>query len=374
MKILVIASSTGNTAPGKVFSKYLSLMEKDKCVDIDVISNDSSVNATYMKLKKIHPRIKKISVSYFGCDIFDYFQAKEYMKKMEKRYDIVFSMMSANHFFPLYFGYFYKKKFKDVQWINYSVDAIPAPEGWGLSKSYSDGLIRMIKKFLINVDHLYFSNQVMLSYQLELLGNCFNGKSGVLYTLPHHDYIELLPKQNKRPFTLLYTGGIYQARRVDQLLLALEKLVLEGIDIQLNFVGTNPAAVDLSIISEKASSKIKFFGYATDLLPFYQEADLLIDIDAAIENDVFISSKFFNYLMINRNILCITSQDSPTMQLVKEKNLSGIFFSTHYSDEIANKLSSVIGNSIAINHRKNEFSFEENTLKILDIERLNESI
>lgn len=355
MKILVIASSTGNTAPGKVFSKYLSLMEKDECVDIDVVSNDSSVNATYMKLKKIHPRIKKISVSYFGCDIFDYFQAKEYMKKMEKRYDIVFSMMSANHFFPLYFGYFYKKKFKDVQWINYSVDAIPAPEGWGLSKSYSKGLIRMIKKFLVNVDHLYFSNQVMLSYQLELLGNCFNGKSGVLYTLPHHDYIELLPKQNKRPFTLLYTGGIYQARRVDQLLLALEKLVLEGIDIQLNFVGTNPAAVDLSIISEKASSKIKFFGYTTDLLPFYQEADLLIDIDAAIENDVFISSKFFNYLSINRDILCITGSNSPIRQLVQEHKLLNIYFSKHLSEDIEFQIRKIVFNDCSYGNERNSF-------------------
>lgn len=351
MKILVIASSTANTAPGKVFSKYLSLMEKDECIDIDVVSNDSSVNATYMKLKKIHPRIKKISISCFGCDIFDYFQAKEYMKKMEKRYDIVFSMMSANHFFPLYFGYFYKKKFKDVQWINYSVDAIPAPEGWGLSKSYSNGLIRMIKKFLINVDHLYFSNQVMLSYQLALLGNCFDGESGVLYTLPHQDYIELLPKQNKRPFTLLYTGGIYQARRVDQLLLALEKLVLEGIDIQLNFVGTNPAAVDLNIISEKASSKIKIFGYTTDLLPFYQEADLLVDIDAEIENDVFISSKFFNYLTINRNILCITSNNSPVTKFVSEKQVSGVCFSDHNYKNICEIIKKIIINPEFSNDR-----------------------
>ena len=371
-RILIIASSTGNTAPGKVFSKYISLFKKNDSVQIDVISNDSDLDAKYIKLKNIHPRVRKLSVSFLGYDFFDYINTKKIIHNFDQKYDVIFSMMSANHFFPLYFGYLYKKKFKDVHWINYSVDAIPAPKGWGLSKSYSNGLIRMIKKFISKVDHLYFSNNVMLNYQLELLGESFKGSSGVLYTLPHNDFINLPSKENNKPFTLLYTGGIYQARKVDQLLLALEKLVLDGIDIQLNFVGTNPEAVDLKVISQAASSRVNFFGYTTDLLPFYQEADLLIDIDAAIENDVFISSKFFNYLPINRNILCITSSNSPVNQLVKDKNISGVFFSKHYSDEIANMLCDIYSSFPNLTNRYVEIISNKSILKILNSEGWNE--
>lgn len=367
-RILIIASSIGNTAPGKVFSKYISLFKKNNSVQIDVISNDSDLNAKYIKLKNIHPRLKKLSISIFGGDIFDYSSAKKVVDNFDQKYDIVFTMMSANHFFPLYFGYLYKNKFKEVNWINYSVDAIPAPHGWGLSRSYSNGLIKMIKKYMSEVDHLYFSNQIMLNYQLELLGDSFKGNSGVLYTLPHNDFINIPYKENSKPFTLLYTGGIYQARKVDQLLLAVEKLVLDGINIQLNFVGTNPKAVDLSIMSQAASSRVNFFGHTADLLPFYQEADLLIDIDAAIENDVFISSKFFNYLTINRSILCITGSNSPVNQLVRDKNISNIFFSRHYSDDIARVLFDIYSNSPMLINRNVEIISNKYILNVLNFE------
>lgn len=367
-RILIIASSTGNTAPGKVFSKYISLLKQNDFVQIDVISNDSDLDATYIKLKNIHPRVRKLSVSFLGYDIFDYLNARKIINNFDQKYDVVFSMMSANHFFPLYFGYLYKKKFKEVHWVNYSVDAIPAPIGWGLSKSYSNGLIKMIQKFMAKVDHLYFSNNVMLNYQLKVLGGSFKGSSGVLYTLPHNDFINLPYKENNRPFTLLYTGGIYQARKVDQLLLALEKLVLEGIDIRLNFVGTNPEAVNLKVVNQETASKVNFFGYTSDLLPFYQEADLLIDIDAAIENDVFISSKFFNYLTINRNILCITGSNSPVNQLVRDKNISDIFFSRHYSDDIARVLFSIYSNSPMLINRNVEIISNKYISNVLNFE------
>lgn len=335
MKMLVIASSIGDTAPGKVFSGYIKrLIEKYTTVDIISLDQNNLIDSELIEVKNIHPRIKKLSITCLNIDIFDYYLAYKISSRADfESYDVVITMMSAHNFFPLYLGYFLKKNKQSIKWINYCVDAVPAPKGWGLSEGYSNGLIKMIRKFMAQADKIYFSNEVMLEYQLNILNGYFKGESGVLYTLPDIEPL-FLPKKEKKEFVLLYTGGIYQARKVDQLLLAVERLVLEGINVKLNFVGTNPNSVDLSVISEEVRGNICFFGYTRDLLPFYEEAGLLIDIDADIENDVFISSKFFNYLMLNRRILCITGKNSPVVIFVKDNKVSNVDFSMHSSSSI----------------------------------------
>lgn len=358
MKILVIASSIGNTAPGKVFSAYIKRLAKDY-QEIDIISLDSNetISSEVVQMPKVHPRLKKLSISCFGLDLFDYYYAHNLQKKIqEKSYDIVITMMSAHNFLPLYVGAFLKEK--NIKWINYSVDAVPAPKGWGLSDSYSNGLIKMIRKYMAKADKIYFSNEVMLQYQLNLLNGCFKGESGVLYTLPDIEPLNL-PVKEKDEFTLLYTGGIYQARKVDQLLLAVEKLLNSGLNVKLNFVGTNPNSVDLTVVSPETRTHIEFFGYTRDLLPFYEEADLLVDIDADIENDVFISSKFFNYLMINRKILCITGKNSPVTSMISKYNFEQIFVTNHHSESIFNIVDSILGNHLT------NFSRNELVVKIL---------
>lgn len=328
ISVLVIASSLKDTAPGKVFANYVKIIEKMENVKLRIFIADSSE-------KGVHHRIRKSSVSLLGYDAFDYASSQKLVSQIDcEGIDIVFTMMSANHFIPLYAGYLIKKRLNKVKWINYCVDAVPAPDGWGLSRPYTNGLIKMLKKFMTSADEVYFSNQVMLDYQLKLLGKKYRGKSGVLYTIPNGNLINLPKKKDNKEFVLLYTGGVYQARKVDQLLIAVEKLIEDGLKVQLNFVGTNPESVSLKGLEANTIASIDFFGYVENLLPFYQEADLLIDIDADIENDVFISSKFFNYLNVNRNVLCITGENSPVRSLVSKNNIKNVFFCIHDSKEI----------------------------------------
>lgn len=344
MRILIIASSVGETAPGKVFSAYIEkILEKYNSSQIDIITNDrnSKINSQYVELKKIDIRLKKLSIGFLSFDLFDFLAARRMVCSIREKYDVVISLISLHHFFPLYLGFLLKKYNKVNKWIVYSVDAIPPPKGWGQPYIYQKGLIRMIRIFFQSIDKLYFSNEVMLKYQLDILGDTFKGESGVLYTFSNSTPI-VLPFRKKKDFTLLYTGGVYQARRVDQLLLAVDKLTEQGFNIRLNFVGTNPDSVDLNLVSEVTKSNIYFFDYTKDLTAFYTEADLLIDIDADIENDVFISSKFFNYLMINRNILCITRRDSPVMQFVSCRDIKKVLFSENNDDKIFNQIHGLI--------------------------------
>jgi hypothetical protein len=69
-----------------------------------------------------------------------------------------------------------------------------------------------------------------------------------------------------------------------------------------------------------------------------------VDIDADIENDVFISSKFFNYLMINRKILCITGKNSPVTRFVEESNVEYVYITNHTCSNI---FQSILNNSSA---------------------------
>lgn len=361
MKMLVISSSIGDTAPGKVFSGYIKrLIEKYTTVDIISLDKNDLIDSELIEVKNIHPRIKKLSITCLNIDIFDYYLAYKISSRADlEAYDTVITMMSAHNFFPLYLGYFLKKNKQSIKWINYCVDAVPAPKGWGLSEGYSNGLIKMIRKFMAQADKIYFSNEVMLEYQLNILNGYFKGESGVLYTLPDIEPL-FLPKKEKKEFVLLYTGGIYQARKVDQLLLAVERLVLEGINVKLNFVGTNPNSVDLSVISEEVRGNICFFGYTRDLLPFYEEADLLIDIDADIENDVFISSKFFNYLMVNRKILCITGKNSPVTKFIQNKEINNVSFVSHNLDEIYVGLNNILSKEGYAIDRNLDFLYLDN--------------
>lgn len=363
INVLVIASSLKDTAPGKVFANYIEIIKQMENVKLEIISTNSSE-------RDIHHRIKKSSVSLLGYDVFDYASSKILVNQTDYSvFDIVFTMMSANHFIPLYAGHLIKKRYNNIKWINYCVDAIPHPDGWGLSKSYKNGLIRMIKKFMLSADKIYFSNKVMLDYQLKILDEAYKGKSGVLYTLPNGSPINLPKKNDNNAFVLLYTGGVYQARKVDQLLIAVEKLIQCGLKVQLNFVGTNPDSVSLKGLNKNTIANISFFGYVDDLLPFYEEADLLIDIDADIKNDVFISSKFFNYLIVNRSVLCITGKDSPVRNLVLRENIEYVYFSTHKNHEIYNMILSIINvknefkrksyPDLCLNNINNIFSFEE---------------
>ena len=85
-------------------------------------------------------------------------------------------------------------------------------------------------------------------------------------------------------------------------------------------------------ITTKARSAIEIHPFTRDLDPFYKNATALIDIDADLENDVFLSSKIVNYLNINRIIISETGLNSPSRHLFKE--ISSIIHCDHNSDEL----------------------------------------
>lgn len=339
MKTLVITTSYGDTAPGKVYTALVEKLRNEYNFDIDVVTTNvnklSKEPVLLFERKYIHHRIRKIGVGIFSEDIFDDNLSKKILKKIDiNKYDFVFSMISLHNFLPLYLGSHIKKIKPEIQWSVYSVDAIPPPQGWGTQNYYRNGLIKMMNKFLRNVNYLYFSNEVMLDYQMRLLKYKFKGKSGYIYTLPQNLQFTSYPKEEKESFNFLYTGGIYEARKPDELIKAFYDFNKIKPSSKLYFVGTNPMAINLEKYDETFKSKVIFVGYTDNLDFYYKLADVLIDIDAAFDNDVFVSSKFFNYLMVNRPIMCITGNNSPTSLIVNKYNIPEVYVVNHKSPVI----------------------------------------
>lgn len=339
MKTLVLTTSFGDNAPGKVYSALVKKLRENKASEIDVITTatnlESDNSIQLFKREKIHPRIRKLSVGCLGKDIFDYKLSKRILKKIDlNQYDRVISMISLHNFLPLYLGHQIKRNSSKIEWIVYSVDAIPPPKGWGTTENYRKGLIKMMNKFLYIADSLYFSNEVMLNYQLNLLDYKFEKRTGYYYTLPQTLEFVTYEKEENTLFNFLYTGGIYEARKPDELIKAFYDFTKIHSSSKFYFVGTNPKTINLDKYDDAFKAKVIFVGYTNDLKSYYKIANVLIDIDAAFDNDVFVSSKFFNYLMVDRSILCITGNNSPTSLIVKKHKIPDVFVAPHESDSI----------------------------------------
>ena len=368
-KILIIASDNAQTAPGKVFNTYINQLRKN--IDIDVIiANDIKKETIYDSL---HPRIASLSINIFNLNVFDFSLAKNISRKiLKKDYDVILSMMSSGNFLPLYVGSLVKKQNENIQWLNYCVDAIPPPKGWELSNLHRHSLKKMFRNQLKMCNKIYASNSVMLEYQLAILGRYYKGTHGVLFTLPDIEDFTQLNDSDTSSFNILYTGGLYQARKIDKLLIAIDYLVREGINIKLHLVGTNPLSVPfLSLnLSEDTVKSVVFHPYTSNLIGHYESADLLIDLDAEIKNDVFISSKFFNYIMVNRPVLCITSENSPVTKLIQDKSITDIYVSPHDSGEIYQYLKLLITSK----DKKSDLIIRDNTFLLESVKSLMEDL
>lgn len=365
MKILILTTSIGDNAPGKVFLSYINMF-KELGYEVDVVStkNVSSISSDIVQRNYVHPRLRKLSIILFGVDVFDLWLAKKTTYLYEKNYSHIISMVSAHHFFPLYLGCFLKKRQRSSQWIVYSVDAIPAPKGWDIGEQYSNGLVRMMNKYLKISDGLYFSNKVMLKYQLDLLSYKYSGKKGALYTVPNVQYKEY-ERRETDSFNLMYMGGIYQARKVDELLKGFDIFQEKVKSTKLYFVGTNRQAVDTSGLSEAANERVVFVDYVSDLTHYYEISDVLIDIDADIDNDVFISSKFFTYVAVNRVIFSITRVGSPTYGFVNNFGVDYVVFSENNSVGINEQLNIIYVKKYDVTRRSIDFGGSDFLREIL---------
>ncbi len=337
MKILVISQQVGRTAPGIVYERIISGLSKGN--KITLITNrfepglsiegmDSIINSKYFNIRTNHA---KISYKYLGVNIVDFYWAiSNYIKiiRRKKDFDIIISFLSYHNYADLISGVFLSW-ILNKKHIVYSVDAVPAPLGWSNLDLYYKRTISLIKKYLSKVDAYIAPNLSILEYQKKLFDNS-NTYLGYLIP-PISGEFQNFPDVNEDYEYFIYTGSVYGLRKINNLLNAFINLVEIFPNAKLIFVGTK-FTNQLDEIPDTVRKKIEIHPSVSDLSNYYCMATALIDIDADLEGDIYISSKIINYLNTNRLIISETNLNSPSRVLFG--HIDSILFCEHDSTEL----------------------------------------
>ncbi len=369
MDILIIAENIGLTAPGIVYERLISGLSKHH--DIDVLTTTFNGDhkicnniyiQEYNKLRsnRVNYHVDRLQIGLISVNIFDVLWAKKAKTKITKRYDIIFSFISFSHYLSLVAGYEIAKNGSKL--LIYSVDAIPPPSGWLSDSFLINGTNKMLKKYFSSADAFFSSNEAMLNYQLRKFNFKWNLISGVIYTPGPNKEFNLPYDKIKNP-VFLYTGGIYGPRKPSYLLNAFKKILKLYPKAKLEFIGTKIDEIHFENFTLEERNHIIFHPFTKDLRSYYERSTALIDIDADLPYDVFLSSKITNYIYVNRIIISETGLKSPSRRIFKD--IPSIFQCNHNEVEIKHAMIKAIDVCKSMN-----YDDRENIKKMFDIKTI----
>ncbi len=362
MKILIITSNIGRTAPGIVFERIVYGLSEIN--DVTILTHDFDPSFELSRVKQVikykyanSGRFRNKFIATFSIDPLDIFFVRNAIGKCKNEYDLVLSFVSFNHYFPVIAGKKFASKYGIKNFV-YCVDAIPAPNGWLKEDSFYKGTQQLISKYFAHIHGLFSSNKKMLDYQMTTFNPRKDIVKDVIYNPTFGEIQEF--KNCWKDNYFLYTGGLYGPRSVIFLFQAFKLLLKKYPNSYLEFVGSVISESDLSTLDALERKKVLIHPYTKNLKPFYERSTALIDIDANIENDVFLSSKITNYLLINRVIISETGINSPSRQLFK--GLNSILQCDHDPVELAEAMEIALLKRHTVN-----FTDRRDVIKLFDL-------
>lgn len=374
MRILIIASQVGKTAPGIVFERLIKGLSLH--YEIDVITSNYSPNINLDGLKKVsviplglgnkYRAIERILTGFFNINIIDIIWSYRAKNRCFTQYELIFSFSSFHNLYSLIAGSKIASKQK-IKHFAYFVDAIPSPNGWIPVNGYYRAVENIVSKHLSQVDGFFSANHKMLNYQLTTFTHKNNLRTGVIYNPSNSIITDKYEKKTKANYIFLYTGGIYGLRTPFYLIEAFKEVLKEYPNSILMFVGTKLSEKYLENCTDNVRKQILIYPFTRDLSKFYNEATALIDIDANIDNDVFLSSKITNYIFVDRIIISITGKNSPSREIFR--NVPSIYQTNHNVDEIVWAMKSTIKESVNV-----DFNDRKGIQKKFSLESVVESI
>lgn len=339
-KYLIVSMDMANLAAGIVFRRLVMAMSE--YVDCHVICPriDDSVNNTINvsqcpKYKRLPNRLETSLYNLLGYKLTDYIWSNKVFRKLKKtirkkKYDAVLSFVYGGNDSPLILG----KRIADgnkLLWSIYSVDAIPAPLSWSKNEKFRCKRISFLNKYISQADAYFASNPIMLEYELSLFAS-FKGISGYVLTPCVFDHTLCKESNTHTEIVFLYAGDLYGPRKVSSLLKGFELFSQSNKGSKLVFVGNNAPSHFNGFEHLLESGQVERHGFTKNIKDFYDRADVLIDLNADVENDVFLSSKVCNYLSYNKPIITVSNNGSPVRVLMS--GISSIIHSHHDPNEI----------------------------------------
>lgn len=329
-------------AAGIVFKRIITGMQDYAecdviCPKMDEIAERSFSAVRCPDYKRLPYRVEKRLEGYQGFRISEIWWADYTFLKVcsfvrRRGYDGILSFVYTSNLAPFHLGMRLSQKTK-LPWIVYSVDAIPAPIGWQADLELREKLHHHLNRYIPKIDALFSANPIMLEYEKAVFPN-LKGFTGVLLTPCDGKQIQYV--EHTGALVFLYAGHIYGPRRVDLLLSGFEQYHKTHPKDCLVFVGKSNESDFVGFDHLLESGVIERHGYTSEMESYYERADVLIDLNADLENDVFLSSKVCNYLSYDKPIVTISQDGSPVRAMMS--GVESIIHSHHALSEITSAL------------------------------------
>lgn len=345
MKILMISYDYAGSASGiisrRVAEELVSQGQQVKVICRNIASTpDSAVEVHSVNgplggnafVSRIINRLKRCRSSYF-YDALWVRSAIRYGRKLchEWQPDIIYCRTSPEE--ACYVGTKLHNKW-GAKLVQHFSDPVPAPvEYEPLSRRRTTLLKRMVK--VINeADMVSYGNEAMLRYVIEQSGYDFSSKAFISpdaaeSAVPHHyNFVE------RKDIRLTYLGNIYGSRNPQPLFEAIESLNANGAHIHLDIYSPQPSK------EPQCYRFVEYKGRTSNVWKAMEQSDILVDLDGDDSTPVFISSKLKDYLLLNRPILSITPNNSPSEQLLK--GVDSAVVTRNSKEEIAHSLDQIL--------------------------------
>jgi len=328
MKILVIAKNIGKDAAGLVYLEFVKNLVVYFKTNLFIIANNSPNIDVPNNNILISPNVNEKSERYSKLLLIstrkDYF-TRNWEKSTwilfnksqfaDIKFDWVITFNSGNVIAPAILGKKIAEKSSGKLHVHL-VDPIPPPKGWENFEIYRKALIYPLKPVLKEATMISSSNEVMLNYQLSQIKNLSPKFTLVLPNPVKSANLIFVNREIDDKKRIVFLGTLITgARNPAGIFEALTLLVKKWSNLEFHIYGSSYGTDSLNL-PESISKKVFFHQYTNNIEEVIKYADILLDLDGNVQNDVFISSKLPVYLSYNRAILSITGPNSPSRKIL----------------------------------------------------------
>ncbi len=178
----------------------------------------------------------------------------------------------------------------------------------------------------INADLIIHTNEIIKKDWERRYGEIVKNKIFVLpfsYDVKSPVMNDAKPK-NKKKKRILYAGNLYLDRNLEDIIKTLKILKTKVPDleekIEFVFIGNVPSSDKISVTANNLNNLFVFLGQKPykELSEYYNNADLLLVIDAPAKENLFFPSKLIEYFLYQKPILGISPTISATHDLLSE--------------------------------------------------------
>lgn len=208
------------------------------------------------------------------------------------------------------------------------------------TKGFGKYLYKLEEKICARADAIVVTNPSIKEEVLKVHPLLQEDKFKVIYNAADLDNFKNIKPKKFDKFTILYSGVMYKARAMGELINAMEYVD----NAQLLITGSGPESEVKEFLNnirnKNLSEKVKYLGVIPneELYSYYLGADLLFaGLDMSEMNRYLLPSKVFNYMAAGKPILA-TGVKGGDLEMIIKKYQCGIFLDTTDPKNIADTI------------------------------------